>query len=84
MWHHIVGTYDGSSAMTVYVDSVVDATTSQPGLSPPNRDPTIGVRTSGQGYYGGDIADIRVYNKELTAVEVNELYQMRTQRHHYL
>ena len=85
-WHHIVGTYNGNGLTTsnfaLYVDGSPASTT----------DPTFGTPTSipktqnfgiggtpdegGQMFWNGKIAEVRVYQKVLTAAEVNQNYNV--------
>lgn len=44
----------------------------------------FGNRSVGSLYFPGDLSQIRLYNRSITEEEINELYQMRTQRHHYI
>jgi len=71
-WHHIVATYDGATG-NVYADGILVATAAEPywrQLAPP-LSCTIGNYVNGAGYpWSGNIADVRIYNRPLTAAEV--------------
>jgi len=79
VWHHIVGTHDGSR-QKLYVDGVLIGDTAKTfnyaglgGLT------VIGTRTTSSGpsssaQYGGDYGSVAVYDKALTHDEVQQLY----------
>jgi hypothetical protein len=72
-WHHMVGTYDGSS-IKLYLDSELLATTNQTGAIGTNADPVrIGTRDGTRWYHTGGIDDARIYNRAISAVEVKKL-----------
>ena len=69
-WHHIAEVNNGG-AVTFYVDGVADGTaTGGVGLTPDN----IGHDPASQSFKG-NIDDVRVYNRALTADEVKALYR---------
>ncbi len=84
-WHHLVGTYD-RTAVRLYVDGVeVGAGTPHKAPIPyadfSNTDLYIGAYDGDtkicedyNGNYVGDIDEVRIWNKALTAAEVNERY----------
>ncbi len=76
-WQHFVATYDGST-MRMYKDGVVSATTySQTGnMANTSGGPRIGGGSgSGSEYYmNGQIDDVRIYNRALSASEITQLY----------
>jgi hypothetical protein len=85
-WHHVVMTYDGSGASTgvkLYVDGVYDSVpvTVNAGPQGDMSNSTTGPFNIGDGGMGagyeteGNIAQVRVYNKVLSASEVDDLYQ---------
>ncbi len=69
-WHHIAVTSDGSESI-IYIDGQADAGSA-------NTDTGTGL---GIGYHSGDphfdgiIDDVRIYNRALTAGEIQQLYQ---------
>ena len=71
-WHHLVATYDGSTG-NVYADGALVASAAKPNWShlvPPVYC-TIGAFVTGTSYpFSGNIADVRIYNRALTAAEV--------------
>jgi len=74
-WHHITGTYDGST-VKVYVDAVVGGTTiSHSGdIDSKASEPVfLGQRGNGNRRLKGDLADVRIYNAALSATEVATL-----------
>jgi hypothetical protein len=80
-WHHVVGVYDNSSNITLYVDGVLrdNLTTT---WTPKNQSSfDIGYsRTWYHSALNGTIDEVRVYNRSLTAAQIAALYQNRTDR----
>jgi uncharacterized repeat protein (TIGR02543 family) len=73
LWHHVAATYDGAS-MRLYVDgslqnSVAATGTIQTGTSPV----AIGARP-GVNYFAGALDEISLYNRALSAAEVQAIY----------
>lgn len=80
-WYHVVSTYDSSDELLkIYVNGVEDK--SESGVSPSqidtfNRSSGIGSSYDGSDTYtNGSIADVRIYDRTLSASEVEALYQM--------
>ena len=77
VWHHIVATWDGTTLL-MYQDGVQDADTQSAAITlTPNAYPvTIGQTSdqAGNTWYTGSIDDVRIYNRALSAQEVQELY----------
>jgi hypothetical protein len=77
-WHHLVATCDGSAGYHLYVDGAVSESGSINGSGNTyNGDSThvfIGQRGDNFGYVSGLIDETRIYNRELTAAEVLNLY----------
>lgn len=78
--HHVVGTYDGTT-MHVYVDGVLDDSTSTTGTIISNTGNTgIGARidlSSGTSYedeFIGDLDEVAIYNSALTIDQIQEHY----------
>src|SRR3989339_2183950 len=70
MWHHIVGTYDGTT-MKLYQDGVEVANTSASGLISTNDNGLqIGRQSDTSGRFKGLIDEVRIYNRALTNVEI--------------
>jgi len=78
-WHHYVGV-STASGMYVYIDGqLLDSNTgsfTNVGVNGPYE---IGhARTSGTRYFTGDLDDVRIYNRALSAAEIEALYQQRS------
>lgn len=77
-WHHVAGTmsYTGSNYIyAIYVDGKLDNTiTNAVGLAATTKGWAIGARYDGTWPYQGLIEDVRVYDRALTADEVQKLY----------
>jgi hypothetical protein len=75
-WHHVAVTYNGSN-VTFYVDGIAD-----PALSASHSSLVafssavlnIGHSDNGLDRFDGDIDEVRVYNRALSAIEILELY----------
>ncbi len=80
-WHHFVATYDGSdtlAGLNVYVNGSLDnATTAESGTKPTSITSAdslkIGKYTGGE-FYPGNIDDVIVFNAELSASDVTNIY----------
>lgn len=84
-WYHIVGTGElnaGNSITDIYIDGVLDAgPTTVVGSTPVAAALTIGNRTGGGVGEGlnGVLDDVRVYNRRLSAAEVQTIHAARGQ-----
>ncbi|MSR71452.1 MAG: LamG domain-containing protein [Candidatus Taylorbacteria bacterium] len=72
-WHHVIATYDGSTA-ALYVDGVLVSSGAASGSFTPGA-LTIGSSGASE-YYNGLIDDVRIYSRALTAAEVRTLYDI--------
>jgi len=83
-WYHVVGTYDGTKSengLNVYINgaaAAVDRTNANGAnynqMRNDNVTFTIGGYTSDDGYFEDKMADVCIFDKELTATEVAEIY----------
>ena len=84
-WHHVVATYDGGeieTGITVYLDNSDDTTTqaelgTYTGMTNTSEVVRIGARGYGTGLrneFDGQIDNVRIYNRELSAAEVTQLF----------
>ncbi len=70
-WSHIVATYDGTTLSLYRNGSLVGTpATSTGNITNTSKSLTIGVR--GGNYFGGRISNAKVYNKALTAAEIQQ------------
>ena len=76
-WYHIVMTYD-SGTLKMYVDGADDSgsagTGGDTGWTSTNDNLEIGRKAGGGQLFTGNIDDISIWNKELSAVEVSAIY----------
>lgn len=72
-WHHLVGTYDGST-MRLYINNVEEDTTSISTTVDVARVSGFIGGTGGTVDYNGNIDDVRFYNKTLSPSEVDTLF----------
>jgi hypothetical protein len=75
-WHHVAGVYDGTN-MFLYVDGTLDVSQPATGLIAQNSYPLgIGNNTGGSGYYfAGLVDEASIYNRALTASEIQADYE---------
>ena len=78
-WHHIAGTYDGTF-LRIFIDGVEEGSgVSAPGLTAnPAQNAIIGRRSFGAraGDFGGIMADVRVYENDLTAAQISDIIDL--------
>jgi len=79
-WYHVVATYDGSkssSGLKVYVNNALNTQTilsnTLTGSISNTKSFKIGARDNGF-YFGGSVDEVGVWDRELTASEVTDLY----------
>ena len=75
-WYHVVGTWDGSN-MKLYLNGVSDAApVAKTGtMASDSETVSIGARANGsQHFLNGFLDDLRIYNRALSATEVQSLY----------
>lgn len=71
-WHHVLTEFDGSTR-SIYVDGALIASDNPPVHNAVAADVNIG-RTDGAEYFVGSIDDVRIYNRALSASEVQALH----------
>jgi hypothetical protein len=70
-WHHIAATYDGK-VFKCYIDGVLAEEWAYAGAMPQNTaSVTIGRRSRGGTFFNGMIDDVRLYDRALTAGQIN-------------
>jgi hypothetical protein len=71
-WHHITGTNDGSTSK-LYIDGVFNSqATESGGIISVYPDITIGLWQGGGRYLNGNVSQVQIYNRALTAAEVSQ------------
>ena len=84
-WHHVVGTWDGST-VRVYVDGTIGGTTASTSTMNDSSLPTLigGIQTAAGGYIDGDwngkVANARVYNRALSLSDVSQNFNAQRGR----
>ena len=79
-WYHVVGAYDGSkssSGMKIYVDGSLDTTNDAGGgysYMTNTTTPVIIGQYSSTAFFEGNIADVRLYNSELSSTDIAAIY----------
>jgi len=77
-WHHVVVTFQGGSRVNIYVDGVLDRTTSS---SVPSQIADVWRfelgRYAGSNGFSGSLDDVRVFTRAITAAEVSWLATAR-------
>lgn len=76
-WHHVTGTYDGTT-LRLYLNGVLVASQASSGSIGNATAPTFGIGTYDHGSYGswyyGGLDEVAIWNRELTADEISSLY----------
>jgi hypothetical protein len=80
-WYHVAGTFDGTT-ISVWVNGAVQSTGPAAGISGSGATNPIhiGSMSGTTNPFNGSLADVRVYNRALSAVEINALYHRGVQR----
>ena len=77
-WHHVAGTMRQSGSdyiYSIYVDGRLDnAATNSVGLAPTTHGWAIGARYDGTWTYRGLVEDVRIYDRALSAAEIQTIY----------
>jgi len=80
LWYHIVGTYDGSSVLCLYINNVMTGCHTVSGfgaLNQENYSPEIGTNSYFPSQFlSGSVDDVRIYNRALSPSEVTSLYNL--------
>ena len=73
-WHHVVGTYDrNTQTAKIYLDGVLKNTNSSISSGPnSNSNPLLIGSRSGPHGFGGSISNIKIYNRVISASEVQQ------------
>ena len=71
-WHHVVGTFDGST-IKIYVDKIKGTDASSGTMTSNTADFRIGSETSGN-YFDGQISNVSYWNTALTEDDILNLY----------
>ena len=81
-WHHFTGTYEGSSGtIKLYVDgSFVDTKTGAPAAITDLSSYFKIAKANGTSFGTGQISNVQIYNKTLTAAEVTHNYNVTKSR----
>lgn len=81
--HHVVGVIDRDNQdnCAIYLDGLIDGNLSKTGTITDvgdisnNRDVVIGGKSGGTNVWDGQLADIRIFNRALSATEVGRIYR---------
>jgi hypothetical protein len=73
-WHHMVGTYDGST-VRFYLDGAACGGTRALSNEPLVTSATVTLNQDGGDSIARSLDDVRVYNRAISAAEVTALYQ---------
>ena len=87
-WHYVVGVFNGTHTL-IYVDgSEEDSDTHAPGsiVAPLTENLYIGTITKGglNDPFNGAIDEVRIYNRALSAEEINQSYQLATNQSNFV
>ncbi|MCG2700708.1 hypothetical protein L6267_00900 [Candidatus Parcubacteria bacterium] len=82
-WHHIVGSYDGTT-MKIYIDGTLEDTNTDFSGNLPTNDGNVRIgadyQSTPDNFFSGLIDEARIYNRALSADEVGELYRVGARR----
>ena len=73
-WIHLAGTYNGTDTTSLYMNGVLVDFNTAPGFGAMVSPARAAFGISPSAYFGGTIDDVRIYDRALSAAEVNELY----------
>lgn len=73
-WQMVSVTVDGSNNVVIYLNGVSDGSTNFSTSYTSSAAPVIGVEFGGNEHFGGNLDDIRIYNRALTSGDMTELY----------
>jgi hypothetical protein len=79
-WHHIAGQFVPSTAVQIWYDGALsnENTTDVPAaMYDAANNVTIGNRPDGSQPYDGNVEDVRIYDRNLSAKEMNEIFQAK-------
>lgn len=74
VWRHIAGVYNGTD-LILYVDAVEEASESSPSPRDNGTGGYIGAKDSTTRHWGGQICDVRIYDRALSSAEITRLYE---------
>ncbi len=79
-WHHLAGTYDGSSLISLYIDGQLATQQVASGTLALTTDAlAIGAKPSGgdsSTFFSGNIDDVRIYGSSLPAAQISQLHNI--------
>jgi hypothetical protein len=73
-WHHVVAAFDRDAGITVHVDGVSRFTAATTIGSIDNTGPFLVGKSTGYGYFSGEIDEVAVYPTALSAARVQAHY----------
>jgi hypothetical protein len=75
-WHQAAVTYDGAGALKIYVDGILNNSTTGMSYTTTAQNNFFGKsnHVGGEAYYEGNIDDIIIYNRALTPTEITQIY----------
>ncbi len=73
-WHLFIGTLDTAGNIKIYVDGVLEATTSSATVGATTTGLRVGLRPDGTSPHSGSIASARVLPSALTAAQIKTIY----------
>jgi len=74
-WYHVVGTYINTSTRQLFIDGALNNSATQGSSTPTANLLRIGTSNhTPASFHAGEIEDVRIYNRVLTAEEVETIY----------
>ena len=75
-WYHLVGTYDGETLRAYRNGVLIEANTSPSGPADSEAAAlTLGKQANGNGYFEGEVDEVRIYERALSDLEIFDLTQ---------
>ncbi len=73
-WHFIYATIDSANKVSIYYDGILDSSKFFCGVPEGSNLMNLGLNPNGNRYFNGQIDDVRIYNRALSAAEIAAIY----------
>jgi len=77
MFYYVLATWDGTN-LKIYVDGILKSSVNYAGSTPDQADTIVNIGSAnGYRFFNGIIDEVRIYNRALSATEIQEIFQKR-------